>query len=173
MDIKKYIREIPDWPKPGINFKDITPLLQQGEVFKYTVKKLAEPYENNPPDLVVGIDARGFVFAAALAYHWGCGMVLIRKKGKLPFRTIKQEYTLEYGSDVVEMHIDAISAGQKVVLVDDLLATGGTMGATVKLVQKQQAQILGISFVIDLTFLHPQDVFGNIPYYSLIQYDRE
>lgn len=173
MDLKKIIREVPDWPKPGINFKDITPLLADGEAFQYTINALAKQYDDNPPDLVAGIDARGFIFASALAYRWQCGQVLIRKKGKLPYQTISEEYTLEYGSNIMQMHIDAISLGQRVLLVDDLLATGGTMSATVKLVQSKKADIIGISFVIDLPFLHQPDIFGEIKYNSLVKYDSE
>ncbi len=173
MDLKKIIREVPDWPCPGINFKDITPLLENGAAFQYTINEMAEKYDDNPPDLVVGIDARGFVFASALAYRWQCGQVLIRKKGKLPSKTISEEYTLEYGSDIVEMHEDSITMGQRVLLVDDLLATGGTMRATVKLVQSRKADIIGISFVIDLLFLHDKNIFGDIKYDSLVEYDSE
>lgn len=151
--IKSKIREIPDWPKKGVNFKDITPLLQDGRVFEQVINELAKPYLKKKIDKIVGIDARGFILAAALAYKLKAGLVVVRKKGKLPFKTISQKYALEYGSNTLEMHKDTILTGEKVLLVDDVLATGGTMKAAIELVKKLKGKIAGIDFLIELTFL--------------------
>src|SRR3989344_6940573 len=134
--IKKYIREIPDWPKKGVNFKDITPLLQNPKAFRQAIDTLAKPYIKNRPDIVVGIDARGFLLAAPVAYKLGAGLAIVRKKGRLPHKTIFQKYALEYASNEIEMHKDAIKKSQRVLIVDDVLATGGTMAATARLVEK-------------------------------------
>lgn len=171
MDLKQYIREIPDWPKKGVNFKDITPLLRDAEAFKFAVDELAKPYAGKKIDAIVGIDARGFIFASALVYKLGAGLAIVRKKGKLPHKTISQEYELEYGSNTIEMREDAIKPGQSVVIVDDVLATGGTMEATIKLVEKLGGKIEGISFLIDLTFLKGREKLKNYLIYSLLNYD--
>ena len=135
MDFKKYIREISDWPKPGINFYDITTLLENKEIFKNVIDCLCAPYKNQTMDKVVGIDARGFLLAGAIAYQLGAGISVIRKKGKLPYKTIRQEFITEYSKDAFEVHEDAIEKGNKVLIVDDLLATGGTAKAAVDLVE--------------------------------------
>lgn len=176
MNIKQYIREIPNWPKKGVNFKDITPLLQDKKAFRYTIDALAKPFidrshkQSRRADIVVGIDARGFIFASSVAYKLNAGLALIRKKGKLPSKTISTKYALEYASNEIEMHKDAITKGQKVLIVDDVLATGGTMQATVKLVEKLGGKIIGIAFVIDLTFLNGAKKLKKYFLHSLIKY---
>jgi len=155
--IKTNTREIPDWPKKGVNFKDITPLLQDKKIFKTIIDELARPYINKKIDKIVGIDARGFIFAAALAYKLKTGLAIVRKKGKLPYKTISQKYKLEYAENIIEMHKDAIKPGEKIIIVDDVLATGGTMKATVDLVKKLRGKILGIEFLSELKFLKGRD----------------
>ena len=169
-DLKSKIREIPDWPKPGVGFKDITPLLGDAEGFREVIDKLAEPYSGQKIDKVVGIDARGFIFAAALAYKLGAGLAIVRKKGKLPWKTIGAEYALEYASNAIEMHEDAVLPGERVLITDDVLATGGTMEATVGLVKKLGGEIVGISFVIELSFLGGRTKLGDSKVYSLLVY---
>ncbi len=168
--IKSKIREIPDWPKKGINFKDITPLLCDKNAFRKTIDFLAMPYLGKRIDKVVGIDARGFILAAALAYKLKTGLAIVRKKGKLPFKTISQKYTLEYASNVLEMHKDAILPGEKVVLVDDVLATGGTMKATIDLVKKLKGKIIGVDFLIELANLKGRKNLKGYKIRSLINY---
>lgn len=158
MDVlKNAIRDIPDFPKPGILFKDITTLLQDGELFRQAVDALGERYAEKQIDVVVGVESRGFIFAAALAYKLGAGLVIVRKPGKLPYKTYQATYELEYGTDTLEIHQDAIKTGQHVLIVDDLLATGGTVKATAELVKRFDAQIVGIAFLIELAFLHGRD----------------
>lgn len=170
MDLKSKIREIPDWPKPGVNFKDIAPLLQDARAFRETIDQLSAPYVSKSIDTVVAIDARGFLLATAVAYKLCAGVALVRKKGKLPYKTISEDYALEYGSNVVEMHEDAIKPGQKVLLVDDVLATGGTMEAAVKMVKKLGGEIVGISFLIGLSFLNGKDKLTGYVVNELIVY---
>ena len=170
MDIKSKIREVPDWPKSGVSFKDITPLLGDPEGFKEAIDQLAEPYLGQKINKVVGIDARGFIFAAAMAYKLNTGLTIVRKKGKLPWKTIGVDYALEYAANSIEMHEDAILPGERVLIVDDVLATGGTMEATVGLVKKLGGEIAGISFVIELGFLDGRKKLGNNKIYSLITY---
>lgn len=153
MDLKSKIREIPDWPKPGVNFKDITTLLEDKAAFRQAVELLAAPFREQAIDKVVGIDARGFLLAAPAAYILNAGLAIVRKKGKLPGSSISQEYALEYASDTVEMHNNAIRPGEKVVLIDDLCATGGTALAACALIEKLGGKIMGVSFLIDLPFL--------------------
>jgi len=160
--IKLKIREIPEWPKPGVNFKDITPLLADGKLFKKVIDAMAKPYLNKKIDKVVGIDARGFILAAAIAYRLKCGLSIVRKKGKLPWKTISQNYALEYGSSVIEMHRDAILPGERILMVDDVLATGGTMRAAINMVKKLRGRIMGIEFLTDLTFLSGGKVLKKI-----------
>ncbi|MFA5061638.1 MAG: adenine phosphoribosyltransferase [Patescibacteria group bacterium] len=170
LDIKQYVRDVPDWPKQGVNFKDITPLLQDKDGFKEVIDKIAEPYLNQKIDVVVGIDARGFLLASAVAYKLGAGLAIVRKKGKLPRKTIAQEYALEYASNIIEMHEDAIKPGQKVLIVDDVLATGGTMEATCNLVKKLGGEIVGISFLIILDFLKGEEKLKDYKIEELIRY---
>lgn len=153
MNLKSKIREIPDWPKAGINFKDITTLLEDREAFKEAVDQLAAPFLGQKIDKVVGIDARGFLLAAPVAYKLNTGLAIVRKKGKLPSHSIKQDYTLEYASNTIEMHEDAIKPGENIILIDDLCATGGTALAACDLITKLGGKILGVSFLIDLPFL--------------------
>ena len=149
-NLKRLIRTIPDYPKPGIMFRDITTLLGDSQGLKAAIARLAEPYRTEPVDAVAGIEARGFILGGAVADRLGCGFIPIRKKGKLPWRTIGQEYTLEYGVDQIEIHEDAIRPGQRVLIVDDLIATGGTAEAAAKLIRRSGGEIVGAAFVIDL-----------------------
>ena len=168
--IKLKIREIPNWPKKGVNFKDITPLIGDGKVFKNIVDILAKPYLNKKIDKIVGIDARGFLLAAPLAYRLKTGMAIVRKKGKLPSEIVSQKYALEYGSNIIEMHKDSILPGERVILVDDVLATGGTMKAAIDLVKKLKGKIIGIDFLIELNFLKGRSKFNEYKIRSLVKY---
>lgn len=150
MDLKSLIRTIPDYPKPGILFRDVTTLMADAQGFKAAIARLAEPYRTEPIDLVAGIEARGFITAGAIADRLGCGFVPVRKKGKLPWKTIRQEYALEYGTDVLEMHEDSLARGRRVLIVDDLIATGGTAEAAAKLIRQLGGEIIGAAFLVDL-----------------------
>ncbi len=149
-DLKSLVRTIPDYPKPGIMFRDVTTLFADSAGFKATIAQMTEPYRTLPIDAVAGIEARGFILGGAIADRLGCGFIPIRKKGKLPGKTIGQEYTLEYGVDVIEIHEDAIRPGQRILIVDDLIATGGTAEAAAKLIKQTGGEIVGAAFVIDL-----------------------
>jgi adenine phosphoribosyltransferase len=173
MDLKSKIREIPDWPIKGVNFKDISTVIEDPEALKFVIDKLLEPYQGQKIDKVVGIDARGFLLCSAMAYQLNAGCVMIRKKGKLPWKTIKKDYALEYGTNTIEMHEDSIKPGEKVIIVDDLLATGGTMAATVDLVKQLGGDIIGISFIIELSFLKGREKLGDYPVYALVKYEQE
>ena len=170
MDLKSFIQDIPDWPKEGVIFRDITPLLQNPEALKFTIEELAESYVGQKVDKVVAIDARGFLLASAVGYKLNAGVVLVRKPGKLPRKTIKQDYELEYAANTLEMHQDAISQGENILIIDDVLATGGTAKATVELVEQLGGQVVGLGFLIDLTFLKGKDKLKGYRVYSLIQY---
>ena len=167
------IRSIPDFPKKGIVFRDITTLLKDAEALHYAVDQLHSRYEAARVDKVVCIESRGFILGSALAVSLGAGFVPIRKKGKLPAEVIREEYALEYGTDIIEMHLDALKPGERILLHDDLLATGGTMCAAVKLVEKLQVHIVGISFLIELSFLHGRKHLNNYDVFSLVQYENE
>ncbi len=169
-EIAGAIRNIPDFPKPGIQFKDITPLLADARLFSGSIDLLTQGFKPGTVDAVVGIDARGFIFAAAAAITLKAGFVPVRKKGKLPFRCIEQEYALEYGSAAVAMHVDALKPGSRVLLIDDLLATGGTAAAAASLVRKLGAEILEISFLIELKFLEGRRKLGGYPVRSIVAY---
>ena len=171
-DCRKLIRDIPDFPKEGIVFKDITPLLKNGPCFREVVDRIANMCMKNGlnPDLLACPEARGFIFGAALAYRLGVGFVPIRKPNKLPYQTCSIEYDLEYGKDSVEMHIDAIGEGQRVLLVDDLLATGGTTSACAELVESQKAVVAGCVYLVELDFLKGRDRLKSYPTFSLIHY---
>ncbi|NEZ45641.1 adenine phosphoribosyltransferase [Clostridium niameyense] len=171
MDLKNYIRVIEDFPKQGISFKDITTLLQDSEIFKYTIDKLAEGLKGKKIDKIVGPEARGFLFGVPLAYKIGAGFVPIRKKGKLPYETISVQYDLEYGKDELEIHKDAIKPGEKVVIIDDLLATGGTICSVAKLVEELGGEVVDMSFVIELTELKGRDKLKKYDVTSLVKYD--
>ncbi len=149
-DLKSLIRTIPDYPKPGIMFRDVTTLLGDGQGFKAAIAQMAEPYRTVPVHAVAGIEARGFILGGAIADRLGCGFIPIRKKGKLPWKTISQDYELEYGTDTLEIHADAIIKGQRILIVDDLIATGGTAEAAAKLITRSGGEIVGAAFIIDL-----------------------
>ena len=168
MDLKEHIREIPDFPTPGILFRDITPLLGNPDAFRRAVDQLAERFASEPFDAVVAIESRGFVFAAPLAYRLGLPLVPVRKAGKLPFDTHSVTYALEYGSDSLEVHVDAISEGSRALIVDDLLATGGTAAATVRLVERSGARVAGLAFVIELRDLGGRDALAGYRVESLV-----
>jgi len=169
-DIERAIRNIPDFPKPGIQFKDITPVLADARLFSGSIDLLIKRLKPGEVDAVVGIDARGFIFAAAAAVKLKAGFVPVRKKGKLPYQTHEQEYALEYGSATIAIHVDALKPGSRVLLVDDLLATGGTASAAAALVQRLGAQILEISFLIELGFLAGRNQLRNYPVHSVVVY---
>ncbi len=173
VDLAKYIRNVPDFPIKGIGFKDITTLLKEGPAFRASVDEIAKRFDGKKIDKVVGIESRGFIFGSALAYRWNVGLVPVRKPGKLPAETVSEEYQLEYGTDKVEIHKDAILQGEKVLIVDDLLATGGTASATARLVEKLGGDIQGIVFLIELSFLKGREKLKNYDVVSIIQYDSE
>ena len=173
MDLKQTIRSIPDWPIKGVIFRDLTTLMQDPQAFRESIDILYDRYKDKGLDKVVGIDARGFVFGAVLAYRLGVGFIPVRKKGKLPHNTIEQSYSLEYGEDTVEMHEDAVIPGEKVVIVDDLIATGGTVGATVKLVKQLGADLLECAFIVELPDLKGRDQIPGCPVFSVIAFEGE
>jgi adenine phosphoribosyltransferase len=170
IDLSAKIRDIPDFPKRGIVFKDIMPLLADSEALHETVERLGEFAEPREPDVVLGAEARGFILGAALAYRLGCGFVPARKPGKLPWRTISAKYALEYGFDALELHADAIAPGTKVLIHDDLLATGGTARAKIDLVEQLGGTVVGLAFVIELEFLNGREKLDGYDVFSLIQY---
>jgi adenine phosphoribosyltransferase len=170
MNLKDHIRGIPDFPKPGILFYDISTLLEHKDAWRYAVDRLADAVRPHEPELLAGIESRGFLVAAPLALALGCGFMMIRKKGKLPSRTIPYTYDLEYGSDTIEIQEGAIRPGQKLVLLDDLLATGGTCRAAIELLRKVGADVRACAFIIELTFLNGRAKL-DVPVTSLIQYD--
>ncbi|MHA1783046.1 MAG: adenine phosphoribosyltransferase [Promethearchaeota archaeon] len=170
MDLLNYIRNVPDWPKPGIQFKDITTLCKVHAPFKESCDLIIKHFEDKNVDKVAAIEARGYVWGGVLAYKLGAGFVLIRKPGKLPYKTISEEYELEYGTDRIEMHVDAIEEGENVLLFDDLLATGGTAKAACNLIEKAGGKVVGIAFVIELTgSLHGRDKLKGYDVLSLVQ----
>lgn len=173
MNFKQTIRSIPNWPIEGVIFRDISTLMQDPEAFRASCDVLYDRYKDQQIDKIVGIDARGFVFGAVLAYKLGIGFIPVRKKGKLPYHTISETYTLEYGEDTLEIHEDAIQKGEKVIIVDDLIATGGTIGATVKLVKKLGAQILECAFIVELPDLNGRDLIEGCPVYAITQFKGE
>ena len=170
MKLEQCIRDIPNFPKKGIIFKDITTLLNNKKAFKKAIDDLAKKLKNKRIDYIVCAESRGFIFGGALAYKLGCGFVPVRKPGKLPHKTYKETYSLEYGTDSLEIHRDAIPHKANVLVLDDLLATGGTALAMTKLVKKLKAKVSGIAFLIDLTFLNGKKKLKGYPIYSLIQY---
>ena len=169
-ELLQAVRNVPDFPKPGIQFKDITPVLADPRLFAGCINLIADRYAPGEVDIIAGIDARGFILASAVALKLKAGFVPIRKKGKLPFKTLEQSYDLEYGSNTLSIHQDAFPPGSKVLLVDDLLATGGTAGAAVSLLQKLQANILEVVIFIELTFLNGRSRIPNLPIRSLATY---
>lgn len=169
MDLRQYIRDIPDFPKPGVVFKDITPLLASGPALRWTIDHLAERYRGTV-DMVLGIESRGFVFGAALAYAIGVGIAIVRKPGKLPSETFAAEYDLEYGNDMLEIHRDAFGQAARVLIVDDLLATGGTASAAIQLAQRLQGELVECAFIVELASLKGRDRLAPYPVYSIVQY---
>lgn len=172
LDLKDHIRTIPDFPKPGIMYRDITTLLSHPAALKQSVIDLSAPFKNSQIELVAGIDARGFIFGTAVALALGAGFVPVRKKGKLPFETFEQDYELEYGTDTLQIHADAVLKGQRVLLIDDLIATGGTAEAAIKLLQRTECDIVGAAFVIDLPDLggaNKMEMLG-VPVTSLVEF---
>ena len=172
MDLAQYIRNVPDFPVEGIQFKDITTLLQDPVPFSGSVEALLEHYDEQEIDVVVGIESRGFIWGAVLAYELGVGFVPVRKPNKLPAETIRAEYTLEYGTNALEMHKDAIQPGQKVLVIDDLLATGGTAQATCELVEKLGGEIVGVAFLIELIFLNGREKLSDYDVLALVPMDE-
>lgn len=170
LKLKRYIRDIPDFPTKGILFRDITPLLQDGAVFHSVIDALAKRHHGAKPDAVVAIESRGLIVGSALAHALGVGIVPVRKKGKLPHKTYRATYTLEYGNDTLEIHQDALARGARVLLVDDLLATGGTMGATIELVAQCGGRIVELAFLVELTALNGRRRLAPHPVISLVQY---
>ena len=169
-ELTRTIRNIPDFPQPGIQFKDITPVLGDARLFAGCIDLLAANFSPGDVDAVVGIDARGFILAAAVAYKLRAAFVPVRKKGKLPYRTYERSYDLEYGSNTVAMHVDAIKPGSRVMLVDDLLATGGTAAAAIALLGKFNARFVDVAFLIELSFLHGREKLGGVSARSLVTY---
>lgn len=167
-DLSAFIRNVPDFPVPGIQFKDISPLLADPGAFSDAVQRMADPFRETGVDLVAGIESRGFLFAAGIALELGSGLVMVRKPGKLPSATVSMPYALEYGQDAVEVHRDAVAAGERVLLVDDLLATGGTLGAAIRLMEALGAVVAGVSVLIELEDLPGAQVIGGLPYSRLL-----
>src|SRR5947209_4896555 len=171
IDLLPYIRDIPDFPKPGVVFKDITPLLADAAAFRATIDALADHFAEAGVDKVLGIEARGFIAAAPIAHRLGVGFVPVRKAGKLPWQVEREEYVLEYGSDLLEVHQDAVAPGERALIVDDVIATGGTAAATIRLVEKLGATVAGLGFVIELGFLDGRSQLGDHEVVSLIRYE--
>jgi len=171
--LDSFIRDVPDFPKEGIIFKDITPLLADADALAEAVRLLADPYRDQSPDVVVGVESRGFIFGPAVAVELGCGFVPTRKPGKLPAETLSASYELEYGTDMLEVHADGVTAGQRVVLIDDLIATGGTMAAVRELIDTLGGEILGASFLVELCFLNGREKLPGLHIRSLIQVEGE
>lgn len=172
-EIRRAIRDIPNFPKPGVIFKDITPLLSNGRLFKQTIDLLAERYQSRSVDVVLGIESRGFIIGAALAYRLGAGFSIVRKPGKLPYETHSASYELEYGSDTLEVHRDALPPRARVLIADDLIATGGTAAATAALVSRLGGEVVECAFVIELSFLKGREKLKPHPVFSIVQYDTE
>jgi adenine phosphoribosyltransferase len=171
-ELKRLIREVPDYPRPGILFYDLTTILKDKQGFHNLVDQLCDHYDGRTIDLVAGIEARGFIFAPALAYRLGAGFVPVRKPKKLPAKTRSVSYALEYGTDALELHEDAIKPGDRVIICDDLLATGGTAAATVQLIESLGGKVEGLAFAVELTFLNGRKKLPNLDVFSLIQYDK-
>lgn len=169
--LKTHIRDIPDFPEKGILFRDITTLLSNPQAFHTTIQAMLEPYVNQRVDKVVVIESRGFIFGAPMAYEMDAGVVPVRKPGKLPGSTISEDYSLEYGTNSLQIHEDALEPGEHVVIVDDLLATGGTVAASIKLVERLGAKIVGITVLAELLDLHGREKIDAYPFHSLVQYD--
>ena len=169
--LKEHVRDIPDYPQPGVIFRDITPLLAAPDAFAATVDAVSAPFADEHIDKVLGIEARGFVFAAPVAYRHAAGFVPVRKAGKLPWQIEREEYELEYGTDLLEIHRDAVSTGERVLIVDDVIATGGTAAATASLVERLGGTVIGLAFVIELDFLHGRNKLPGYFVHSLVNYE--
>lgn len=169
MNLKEFIRDIPDFPQKGILFRDITPLLKDKEAFEYAIKNMCEPFKNEKIDIVVGIEARGLILAAPIAFYIGAGFVPIRKPGKLPWKTQRKEYELEYGMAILEIHEDAINKNDRVLIVDDVLATGGTARATAELVKQLGGKVVGFDFLIELVDLNGKELLKEYTLFSLLK----
>jgi adenine phosphoribosyltransferase len=170
MELKKFIRDVPDFPKKGIKFIDVTTLLKNKDAFKYAIDLMVDKYKDKNIHKIVGIESRGFILGSVVAYNLGCGFVPARKPGKLPAETIREDYTLEYGSNSLELHVDAIEPGENVVIIDDLLATGGTALAVAKLVERLKGKIIGLDFLIELEFLNGKEKLKGYNYNSYLKY---
>jgi len=173
MDLKQYISEVQDWPIPGVSFKDITSIMDNGEAYRYATDRIVTYAKDKQVDLVVGPEARGFIIGCPVSYAMGIGFAPVRKEGKLPREVVRYEYDLEYGSNVLTMHRDAIKPGQRVLITDDLLATGGTIEATIKLVEELGGIVAGIAFIIDLKYLNGMEKLKGYDVLSLVSYDEE
>lgn len=169
-DLKNKIRSIPDFPKKGVIFRDITPVLQDKKAFRFLINEMVKPYKNKKIDKVVGIDARGFLLAAPIAYKLKAGLCIVRKKGKLPYQTVAQNYSLEYGQETIEMHKDSILPGEKILIVDDVIATGGTLEATANLVERLGGKIVGIVVFVELKALKGREKLKKYRFYSLVKF---
>jgi len=170
MDLKKFIRDIPDFPQKGVMFRDITTILKNPEAFKFCIDSIVNKYKNSKIDKVVSIEARGYIFGGAIAYNLGCGIVPVRKIGKLPAETVRMEYELEYGKNVIEIHKDGIEKGERVLLFDDVLATGGTMLAACKLVESLGGVVVACAFIANLTYLSGTEKLKDYTVYALVEY---
>lgn len=173
MDLKQKIRSIPDFPKKGVVFRDITTLLQDGEAFRYAVDGMLDYCRGKKIDAILGAEARGFIFGAVMAYKLGVGFIPVRKPGKLPYKTRQVSYDLEYGKNVMQIHVDAVKKGDKILIVDDLVATGGTAKAKVELVEQMGGEVVGLCFLIELEFLNPRKILKGYDIFSLIKYESE
>lgn len=173
MDLKQKIRSIPGFPKKGIVFRDITTLLSDSEAFRFSIDRMYEYYKDKKIDAVLGAEARGFIFGAVLAYKLGVAFIPVRKPGKLPYKTCEASYDLEYGKNVLQMHVDAVKPGDSVLIVDDLVATGGTAKAKAELVEKMGGEVVGFCFLIELEYLKPREVLKGYDVFSLVKYSSE
>ena len=173
LDLKQKIRNIPDFPKKGVVFRDITTLVGDVEAFKYSVDRMVEYWRGEKIDAILGAEARGFIFGGVMAYKLGVGFIPVRKPGKLPYRTCQVSYDLEYGKNILQIHIDAIKKGDKILIVDDLVATGGTAKAKAELVEKMGGEVVGFCFLIELEFLNPRKILKDYDIFSLIKYESE
>jgi len=173
LDLKQKIRNVPDFPKKGIVFRDITPLVRDSEALKYSVETMAGHYNGKEVDAILGAEARGFIFGSAAAYKMGIGFIPVRKPGKLPFKTCSASYNLEYGKNILEMHTDAVNDGDKILIVDDLIATGGTARAMAELVEKMGGEVVGFCFLVELEFLNPRKILEGYDIFSLVKYESE